>query len=94
MYITLFSPSHANWHSSSRPAGGTINQLEQHMLLFDLLSESRAVISSMEKHSISARIQMPIMLFFFASLTEHVTSVCRFKALFLHLFFSCMFIAF
>lgn len=31
--LPCFPPRRANWHSSSRPAGGTVNQLQQRMLL-------------------------------------------------------------
>lgn len=65
VHYLVFPPHQANWRSSSRPAGGTVNQLQQRMLLFSLLSESRAVISNLEKCSFSARIKTPIMLFSF-----------------------------
>lgn len=67
-----------NWHSSSWPAGGTVNQQQQqqYKLLFILLSESRAVISSLEKYYLFARIKGSVMLLF-VSLTEHLT--CNFS---------------
>lgn len=90
-----------NWHSSSWPAGGTVNQQQQQQnkLLFILLSESGAVISSLEKYYLFARIKGSVVLLF-VSLTEHLTCnfslevISRLEALFLHLFFSFIFIAF